>query len=60
MKKWLAYIIVCVTFANPIFAQRHLPDLQIFATNENLQLDTIAEYPAINNDISSAAVPDRG
>jgi hypothetical protein len=59
MKKYL----ICLTlliFTHPLFAQRHLPDLQIFTTDENVQLDTIAENPAINNGITTATVPQRG
>ena len=59
MKKYLAYITILL-LTHPLFAQRHLPDLQIFTTDENVQLDTIAEDPAINNGISTAAVPRRG
>jgi len=59
MKKYLAYLTLLI-LAHPLFAQRHLPDLQIFTTDENIQLDTIVEDPAINNGIPTAAVPRRG
>lgn len=47
-------------FIHPAFAQRHLPDIQIFSTDEYVQLDTIVEHPAINHGRSAAAVPLRG
>jgi len=59
MKKYLAYLTILI-LTHPLFAQRHLPDLQIFTTDENIQIDTIAEDPAINNGISTSAVPHRG
>jgi hypothetical protein len=59
MKKYVTLLTIFI-LTHPLFAQRHLPDLQIFTTDENIQLDTIAEDPAINNGISTAAVPRRG
>jgi hypothetical protein len=50
----------CAQLVCPAFAQRHLPDVQIFTTDETIQLDTEAEYPAINKGFSSAAIPARG
>ena len=60
MKKHLIHLIFLFCCIPPTFAQRHLPYIQIFTTDENIQVDTVAEYPAINNGISVASVPSRG
>lgn len=60
MKKYITHLIFFFLFTSPALAQRHLPAIQIFTTDENIQIDTIAEHPAINNGISVASVPHRG
>lgn len=60
MKNLLLSLSLCIVFQNSALAQRHLPDVQIFDTEENIYLDTVAETPPVNNGISVAAVPYRG
>ena len=60
MKRLLATLSIWVVFQNFGMAQRHLPEIQIFDTEENVQLDTVAESPPVNNGIALAAVPYRG
>lgn len=43
-----------------VHAQRHLPDLQIFQTDEQVYLDTIVEQPAINQGVATTTIPARG
>lgn len=60
MKMWFALVPLTLSLLSPIYAQRHLPEIQIFTTEETILLDTIAEYPAINNGVPTATVPARG
>lgn len=55
---WAVWL-TCV-LSLPGNAQRHLPDLQIFESVEQMRLDIVVEHPAVDNGAATAGIPQAG